>query len=390
MRIHAKLTSILLGLMAGASQAQAASPFVLDRSQEVFFEDFSTSRFTQDLLSTKDRFGYKQVVLGGMLETDLQHWQGDTILIQNPDGQYTHGTQFYLTEATFDVMANLTPYTTLFTSAKFTAIGQGGENGNDLSLPYSFIMLGNPEKTPFYAYAGYNAISFGQFKSSGGWDYPLTSNYFQPQTAPGISMGYQDTHWNASASVFDDQVLYENHLVYMLHYQNTLKRFHYGAGAGYLSHLDLNTTGGANTNRVFPKSHENMNAGDVADAYLNLGVDDVTLFTEYLKGSKKILMNTDTPSAYGLTLQYTPSIDDTHYTAGLSYSRSLHLEDISAFVSGQDQIPYASIGLQDAWAASVTRNFFGEWLYVGLSAERDVTYDDQKTYTLTLDATAYL
>lgn len=394
MNVRLYLSSILLCSITSVSFAEDSNhsnaPFILDQSQGVFFESYSTSGFTQALLASKDSFGYRQVVLGGMLEADVQHWQGNTIMIQNPEGLYTRDTAFYLTEATFDVMANLNPLMTLYASTELSAIGQGGESGNYMNLPYAFIMIGNPEKTPFYCYGGYNAISFGQFQSSGGWDYPLTSNYFQPQTAPAFSVGYQDKQWNISTSVFDDQTLYENHMVYMLNYQNKLEHFHYGLGAGYLTHLDLNTTGGVNVNRNFPRNSANMNAGNITDAYLNLGYDALTLSGEYLRGTQKILMNLDKPSAYGIALQYSPIINKINYTAGLSYSRSLHLENVSAFLNGQDQIPYACVGLQNSWAANVTRNFLGEWLYIGLNAERDLTYENQKTYTLTLDATAYL
>lgn len=367
-----------------------AQPFILDQSQDVYFEEYSVSSFTQSLLNDKDKFGYTQVILGGMAEADLQHWRGDSIVTQNPGEIYNHDTAFYLTQVTLDVMANLTLYTTLFTTASLSAIGQGGESGNYANLPYAFILIGNLEQYPLYFYGGYNAITFGQFQSSGGWDYPLTSDYFQPQVSPSISLGYQNKDWNVSTTVFTDQVLYENHMVYNIAYQHTLNKINYNMGAGYLTHLDLSTTGDVNINRSFFRDEPNMNTGNVADAYLTLGYDALSLSGEYVRGSKAVLMNTEKPSAYGFALRYSPSINDINYIAGISFSRSIHLKDVSTILSGQDQIPFASDGLKNIWAASLTRNFFGSWFYLGLNAERDLTYADQKTYTLTLDATAYL
>lgn len=367
-----------------------AEPFILDKSQDIFFESLSVSTFTQNILNAKNSYGFKQVVLGGMAEFDWQHWQGNTLYTQDPGGTYSHDTALYFTQTTFDILANLNPWTTLFTTASLSAIGQGGESGNYLNLPYAFLLFGNLDKSPLYMYGGFNAISFGRFASSGGWDYPLTSTYFQPQVSPGISLGYQNSKLNISTTVFTDQTLYENHMVYNFLYQNNDHFINYGFGAGYLTHLDLNTTGDVNINRNLIKGLTNMQAGNVIDINANIGYKALSLTSEWLTGSEKILMNYEKPIAFGTTLTYSPIVDDIYYSAGLSYSKTIHLKDVSTMLAGQDQIPYVAIGLQNSWAASVSRNFFGDWLYLSLNTQRDVTYDNQKTYTFTLDATAYL
>ncbi|HEU5280483.1 MAG TPA: DUF3573 domain-containing protein [Gammaproteobacteria bacterium] len=390
-----KSLCLLLTLCSACAAAEAENnthlpPFILDRSQNVFFEDYSVSTFTQNLFGVKNSFGSKQVVLGGMAELDLQRWQGDTINTQDQAGTYTHDTALYFTQTTFDVMANLTPWVTLFTTASLSGIGQGGESGNYLNLPYAFLLFGNIEQCPLYVYGGYNAISFGKFNTSGGWDYPLSSTYFQPQVAPGVSLGYQNKKINVSTTVFTDQVLYENHMVYNLLYQNNDHLINYGFGLGYLTHLDLNTTGDVNVNRNISKENASMEAGNVADLNGNVGYKDFSLSAEWLRGSEKVLMNHAKPIAFGTTLTYSPTLNDTYYSAGLSYSKTIYLKDVSTMLAGQDQIPYASVGLQNSWAASVTRNFFGDWFYASLNAQRDVTYDNKKTYTFTVDGTAYL
>lgn len=390
-----KSTLLMLCLASGCAFADSEHkshlpPFILDQSQDVFFEAFSVSTFTQSLFHVKNKFSHNQVVLGGMAELDLQHWQGDKLLTQNPTGTYTQDTAFYFTQAIFDVMANLTPWTTLFTSASLSAIGQGGESGNYLNLPYAFILIGNVDQSPFYLYGGYNAISFGKFNSSGGWDYPLTSTYFQPQVSPGLSLGYQTEKINVSTSVFTDQVLYQNHLVYNLLYQNNDHALNYGFGAGYLTNLNFNMTGDVNINRNIIKEKANMEAGSVSDLNGNIGYENISLSAEYLRGSEKILMNREKPAAIGTTLTYSPTIDDTYYSAGLSYSKTIHLKDVSTILAGQDQIPYVAVGLENSWAASLTRSFFGSWFYGSLNLQRDSTYENQHTYTLTLDGTAYL
>lgn len=385
----------LIALGSACAQAEAEhsthlTPFILDQSQNIFFEDFSVSTFTQELFSVKNKFGSKQVVLGGMAEFDFQHWQGDTLLTQNPMGTYSNDTALYFTQTTFDVMANLTPWAMLFTNASLSAIGQGGESGNYLNLPYAFILIGNIEASPFYIYGGYNAISFGQFNGSGGWDDPLTSNYFQPQVSPSVSVGYQNNYMNLSTTVFTDQTLYESHMVYNLTYQNNDHFINYGFGAGYLTHLNLNMTGDVNINRNLTKEGDNMQAGNVIDLNGNLGYNNVSISAEFLRGTDTVLMNRDKPAAFGSTLTYSPTIGDINYSTGISYSKTLNLKDVSTIVTGQDQIPYVAVGLKNSWAASVTRNIFTRWLFLGLNLERDATYDNQKTYTFTMDATAYL
>lgn len=365
-------------------------PFILDQSQGVFFEDFSDSTFTQQLFRVKNKFGDKQVVLGGMAEFDLQHWRGDTLQIQDPEGTYSNDTAFYFTETTFDVMANLTPWMMVFTNSSLSAIGQGGESGNYFNLPYAFILLGNIEASPFYIYGGLNAISFGEFNGSGGWDEPLTETYFEPQDSPGLSIGYQRNHVSMSATLFTDQVLYETHFATSFLYQNNDNLLSYGLGFGYLTHLDLNTTGDVNINRNLPKSKSNMATGKVVDLNGNIGYNNLSFSAEYLSGSKAVLMNADKPIALGTTLTYTPTFNNVNYAAGLSYSKTLHLKDVSTIVAGQDQIPNVTVGLKNSWAASLTRNFIEPWLFVSINAQRDLTYENQKTYTLTLDAIAYL
>jgi hypothetical protein len=65
--------------------------------------------------------------------------------------------------------------------------------------------------------AGINAITFGNFAGSGVWNSPLTLDYFQPQPAPQISLGFYKKQWDISATLFSTVTLR------VLHFNDQIK-----------------------------------------------------------------------------------------------------------------------------------------------------------------------
>lgn len=364
----------------------------LDQTHDVIFEQFSNTAFSLNLLQAKNKFALQSLNFGGMAEGDLQYWHGDKILTTVPN-TYQSGFSPYLTEAVIDVMININTWSTAFFSAAGSNIWQGGPDGNYTYIPRAFIVVGNLDKFPVYFTMGMNSIPFGVFTGTGTWDQPLTYAYFYPQQAPQLSLAFYKNNWNASATGYNDMVYHVNHFVCNLAYNNTFKSFKYGFGAGYLTNLSLNTTGSPRVSASSRKNGMTQNksdAGQILDLNASLAYKLVTLTGEYVWGSNQIALNDNTPSTLSATLSYVPVIYGEDTTFGISYSKSLHVNNVPTTLAGQDQVLQVASGLKNTLAASASRSIFKKFLALGLAAERNVTYTNQQTYTYTLDLTAYL
>lgn len=395
-----KLKWILLSvgvLIAAASSALGDTPapqnsghLVLDSSKDVYFDQFSANQFSLQLLQNKKQFDNKDLVFGGSAQFDLQHWQGYRIET-SPIGVYQQGTQVYFTQAQLDFMTNLmNDWTTIFVSAADSHIGQNGPDGNNVYLPQAFLLIGNLDKAPIYLTLGIQDIPFGDFSGSGAWNTPLTADYFNPSQAPLGSLGFYKNNWNAVITEYDDQSNYVYHTVYTLLYSNTVKKFSYGFGAGYLTHLASNSTGNAANNQNRYRVSVPFNLGNVSDLNANVGYGPVTLTGEYLKGSNTVSINRHIPKALGETISYRHSFFGKDATFSFGYSNSINLRDVPTALSGEDGVPLALSGIRNGWAVGATRNIISDRFTLGLNAERDVLYSHKQTYTYTMDLMAYL
>jgi hypothetical protein len=192
-----------------------------------------------------------------------------------------------------------------------------------------------------------------------------------------------------NATNFRDQRLYQAHSAYSLKYSNTIKSFRYSIGAGYLTHLNFNTTGWPSLDLSGIPVEANLNTGNVKDINATIRYQRITLLGEYLVGMQNVNINNHHPNAFSIALQYTPNIFGTNYLFGINYTKSNNLAGVPAALPGQDQLALAAAGVKNAWAVNITRSFT-KWFGVGLAAERDVTYKNLHTYAYTLDLSAYL
>lgn len=394
-KITIGLTGFLLTCSAyGFEDLNHSGQVHLDQSKNIYFDQFSSNTFSLQLLQNKNKFNKQDLILGGSGQFDFQHWQGHEITIsQPPPSTYQQGTQVYFTQAQFDMMSNLNNnWVSAFLSPVDSHIAQNGPDGNNVYLAHAFLLLGNLDKTPLYLTLGINDIPFGVFGGSGAWDTPLTANYFNPAQSPQVSLGFYKNNFNAVVTEYEDQVNYAGHSVYSLYYNNSIKSFTYGFGAGYLTHLYSNSTGNAfnNHNRNRRSNLTPSNLGNVSDLSTKLGYGPLTLTVEYVFGSQSVSVNRNKPLALGETLSYIHSIYGKDTTFGIGYSNSANLRDVPTGLEGQDGTLTAASGIKNSWVLSVTRPVISDAFQLGLNASKDILYSKKSTYTYTLDFMAYL
>jgi len=362
---------------------------VLDQSQDVFFEQFSPSTYSLQILQAKKQFDHADLILGGLLQLDFQNWHGDRVET-TPPGFYGAGNGFYFTQATGDVMENVSSWATTFFSLAESHIGRNDPNGDYVYLPHAFILLGNLDALPFFLTFGINSIPFGVFSGSGPWDTPLTTAYFDPTQSPQLSLGYNKNGWNADATMYSDEVNHDNHFVYNFFYNKDSDNYSYTIGAGYLTDLKTNSTGNPTVSKNQRVSLLGDNLGAVVDWNASVTYLLFSLSGEYTFGHKKVGLNDDKPKAYAVALNYTPNIAGKDTTFGLGHSKAFKLRRIETPFPGYDNLLQSLSGLNNSWALSVSRPLTKNNFVLGLEFEKSTTFFERNTYTTTLDLMTYL
>ncbi len=385
-------TSFSAAALADSSTDKNIQPvgIHLDQSQNVLFEQFGANTFSLQVLQNKDKFNNHDLILGGALQTDLQHWNGGNRINTVSNGVYESGNDLYFTQATFDIMGNFTPWLTGFFSVADGHVAQAPPDGNDIFLNRSFLVLGNVNQFPLFLTAGINTLPFGVFAGSGVWDTPLTGAYFNPSQAPQLSLAFFKNGWNASATIYSDEVNHVNHNVFSIYYNKTINKFSYSLGAGYLTRLATNTTGTPLRARTNRRQASGFNMGNIKDFNGSIGYGPVSLSGEYDCGSDKVNGNTDVPQAASVTVTYTTPIAGKDTTFGVSRSRSFDFKNVPVALVGADAVPLASSGIRDALALSVSRPIFRNNFSLGANFEENRTYDNKNTYAGTIEFYAYL
>lgn len=392
-----KLLQTFLGVMGGLCVTVCAfanndprypqNGIHLDQSKDVYFDQFSQNQYSLQLLQAKNKFTLQDLILGGSGEFDLQHWGGNKLLVI-PPGAYTNGNGFYLTQMTFDAMANVSEWTTGFISVSDTHVGQNSPQGNYIYLPHAFFVFGNVDRAPVYLTFGINTIPFGVFTGGGAWDTPLTANYFLPSQAPQLSLAYFKNGLNAVATAYSDETNHDNIFAYSVYYTKSINTFTYSIGASYLTDLKTNSTGGLT--QAIRRSVPGFDMGAIADLSAGLQYKIFGLNAEYVRGGMSVGLNRANPNAMAITVTVTPKIANKDTTFGLTHSKTNYFRNIPTSLAGMDAVPLAASGLKSNWSFSVSRNIFVDFINLGLNLQKSITYSNLDTYTGTLDLTAYL
>lgn len=370
----------------------------LDRSQDIFFDQFSANTFSLQLLQIKNKFPVNSFVFGGSGQFDLQHWQGDQIEEAPLGPIYQQGNGLYFTQAIVDLMINISPWTTAFFSGADSSIGRSDPNGNYVYSPNAFLLLGNLDRLPFYSTIGLSSIPFGVFSGTGPWDVPLTDAYFNPAQAPQISVGYYQVGWNATITEFNEQANQGNHYAYNLSYNKNNPVWGYSLGVGYLTDLQTNNNDNTETHRHPTRIVPGINVGDLGpvwDMNASIRYQQWSVNGEYDMGHNILLGNTGKPEAYAFTTNYVKNIAGKDTTFGLGYSQVMHLQNYASILTGYDNLVSGFTGLKNAWSVNVSRPL-SKSTVLGLDLQRAMTNPGvssnsaARTYTATLDLMAYL
>lgn len=371
--------------------------FHFDQSVNVYFDQLSSTSFSQDLLQSKDSFTYHDIYTGGSMQFDAQSWNGDFILTEPPSDRYENGQGVYFTQATFDIMDNLNAWSMAYFSITDSAIGNNNPDGNSVYVGHAFLLLGNLDKSPFFFTAGINTISFGAFNGVGSWDTPLTADYFNSTQAPQLSFGFNNDNWYATLSEFEDQTNYEYHSVINFLYNKTINDFTYNIGAGYLTNYNANDANNAAAHRETVNNRdENIGyLGNIEDINSSLQYKNLSLDAEFDIGNTKANTNPGYPNAYSVVLSYSPTIAGEATSFGIDRSGTANMAHVPAFLPGNDGLSSAFVGLQSSWNFGITRNL-AKNVTAGLNAQFAKLYQrhdesvSKHTNTYTLDLTAYL
>lgn len=362
---------------------------VLDQSQGMLFGQFIPSSLSLQVLQAKPAFSKSDIVIGGLLEADLQSWHGNQIML-TPSGIYNHGGGLYLTQVGFEVMANIHRALTGYISIAESGVGSGGPSGNYYYLPAAFLLLGDLSEYPAYLTVGIASIPFGVFSGGGPWDIPLTAEYFYPAQAPQLSVGYNKNDWNLALTEFRDEANYQYHSVMNVNFSKTVNEVRFKLGAGYLTHFKSNGSGSPTTQQSRRSNVPAYNVGGVRDLNGNLQYREVGLLVEYAEGSNKVGFNVARPRAYLIQASYIPKIGGEDTTFTLGHSVTLDLNNIPAALFGKDALLISLPGLKNAWSLGVARQVMIKNVVLGLELQRATTYSEVNTYTSTLDLMVYL
>ena len=398
---------LILGIGLCSSQAYAepvqnftnTSSVHLDQSQNIFFEQFSENTFSLQLLQNKNKFNVNDIILGGSAELDWQNWHGDPIEESPVGSVYQNSHGLFFTQATADIMANTSSWSAVFVSLADSTMGRNDSSANNIAASRAFAVLGDLNKTPFYATAGLNNIPFGVFSGAGPWDTPLTESYFNPSAGNQVSLGFYKDGFNGAVTGFNDNVNHQNNEAYALYYNKSYNVWGYSLGLGYLSDMKTNNAstyvGGSQASRSIPSVNVG-NLGAVWDMNSSIYYRQLTLNGEYVEGRKKVTENQTTPWAYSLATNYVQSIAGKDTTFGVSRSVTAHLKDVATPLTGYDNLVSTFTGLQSAWAFNVSRPFNKNFIW-GVDFQRAVTntgfilnVPQKHTYTTTFDLMAYL
>lgn len=382
-------TSSAASNQAKENSAMSTPGVHLDQSKDIFFDQFNPYSYSLQLIQAKNTFNNHDLIIGGSLQIDWQRWHGNTMTTE-PTSVYKNGKGLYLTQATLDFMGNVTPWLTEMLSIADAYIGQPHPEGNFLFLNRAFLMLGNLDKSPFYATFGINAIPFGVFTGTGVWDVPLTASYFYPYQAPLISVAYYKNGLNINVAEFCDEIDHRNHSVLNIYYNKQIGNFNYSLGVGYLTKLQVNAAGNPRSSKRRHAIPSELDLGNITDLNGSIGYGSFIISGEYNQGSQHVGANTEIPQAMNIKITYTKNIADRDTTFAVSRSQTFHLENVPTSLVGQDGVPLSLDGFRGAWAASVSRSFFLKNISLGIDFEKSETYSSTASYTGTLELYLYL
>ncbi len=361
------------------------------------FGMMSDTNFNLQVLQAKQSSGFtKPIVLGAYLEADPQMWGGTLKTTGTQGAGYQQGSGVYLTSAKLYAMGNLNDWVSTFFSL------QPQTTIYSTTFDQAFITFGNLNKNPLFLTVGRTYLPFGTFAGNGPWSNSLTTNDFRTSMSNQLNLGFYQNGLTlnfavANSGANSNGVAYNNNItefVYNVYYAKSYANsFNYSAGASYLSDIRglVNNIGNAYATNAISGGRNGA-----YDLNGSLGYKQVTLNAEYATTTSSATnpngTSTGDMSSWMTTLSYSPVLAGKVTVFSVGYSQSSNMANVPSNVSGSfNSYPYTGPGqgFKQQWIAFVQRPMFMKNLYISPEFDYAKTYNNQYTWTGTVDISAY-
>lgn len=377
--------------------------------KDTLLEQLSSSQTALGLLNMNSKFHTPGLVFGGYLEGDVQGWWGNSFNydISNNNTpnmkQYQRGVGAYLTTANLDFLANINSWMQAFMTINGSQDGISGINN-------AILVLGNLDKSPFFASLGKSRPALGVFGGGGPWTAGLTQAYFRPTQLTNITVGYNHdglttyvAGWrNDSTKAPTNGGQYD--FVYSAFYQGNLsKDLSYTINAGYMNNLAGSgagavngENGNSNTINAGPRNPVLNLEGSIAyDVYsANAGITE-TLFDRTYTGSYKDanggtvnVTQNGRSGAWYVQANYAPTIMTKPVTFSVAYNGAYNTEAMQAALSGDASPGIYVMGMKREVIASAQSEVMTNVL-LGLEYAWLQTYSQGHGNAVTMDVSVY-
>lgn len=365
------------------------------------FGMMSDTNFNLQVLQAKQSSGFtKPIVIGAYLEADPQIWGGTLNTTGSQGVGYKQGASIYLTSAKLYAMGNIGDWVSTFLSFQ-----PATSNAASTTFDQAFITFGNLNKNPLFLTAGKSYLPFGTFAGNGPWSNSLTTNDFRTQQTNQINLGFYQNGLTLNFAVANDGTDTRNNgssygsnmgvFVYNVFYNKSYANsFNYSVGASYLTDIrGLNNNVGGAYNAANGLSGGKNGAYDLNGS---IGYKQVTLNAEYASTTDSATnangTSTGVMSSWMTTLSYSPVLAGQVTVFSLGYSQSSNMANVPYYVSGSyNSLPTTGLGqgFKQQWIAFVQRPVLFKNMYIGPEFDYAKTYNNQYTWTGTVDISAY-
>ncbi|MBK2123796.1 DUF3573 domain-containing protein [Fangia hongkongensis] len=357
-----------------------------------------SSQLALGMLKQRNHYPDRALVVGGVLESDMQAWSGSKVVYEDPDtnktAYYQSGRGIYLTQASLFAAANLGHYVT-------TEVNLLGDQNNAPIINEAVALFGNLQESPFYAMVGKSAFPFGTFAGGGVWTPSLGQMLFSPYYVTNLELGYSHYGVNSTLTAFqtDDQ---SSNFAYAIFYKKATKNYNYGVNVGYL--YNVNGSGNTTFDAITNPSIGNKTRIGALDAEYALGYKAVSLSMGVAEATdKSTLTNNGYAGAWYAQLALSPTLWGRETDFSLAYNGAYNSNNLPVILSGSavneytttpelnanNAVELSGTGANKLVIGSIQRPFFTTDVLLGLEYAYMHFYNHGHTNTYTLDLSVY-
>jgi hypothetical protein len=363
------------------------------------FGMMSDTNFNLQILQARQSSGFnKPVVLGAYLEADPQVWWGSLNVPGATPGSsvYNNGSSLYLTTAKLYTLGNINNWVSTFFSL------QPATTRFSTTFDQAFITFGDLSKNPLFLTIGRSYLPFGTFAGNGPWSNSITTNAFRTSMTNQINLGFYQNGLTlnfalANSGTNAQNISYDNNIsdfVYNVYYTKSYANsFNYSVGASYLSDIRglTNDVGGA-----YAAGNLTGGKNGAYDVNGSIGYKQFILNAEYVSTVNSATNANGTSngimSSWMTTLSYAPVLAGKITTFSIGYSGSNNMANVPYNLSGSfNTSPFTAQGqgFRNQWIAFVQRPVLFKNMYISPEIDYAQTYNNQDTWTGTVDISVY-